>query len=1118
MNEIEPNIDFATNRPNAMPAETVGGALDRLLKYRLEAHKNAPELWIATAYFNPGGFSLLKDSLGRVTSVRLLLGSEPDPDGPDGVRKKLRRTGTQTNLRRVLKQHEERMFEDRNLTGFTAERDSNSRALVSWLRSNPGVEVRRYTKGFLHGKAFIIPNGKPVALSGSSNFTYAGLALNNELNVGQSQGFAVDQVKDWFTEQWDKSTSYDLAAIYEEVWEPHDPETIFLKFLWELYGSDLDELGESKKTRLSLTEFQADGVWRAKRILDRRRGVIIADEVGLGKTYLAGELIKEAVDERRQKVLVICPATLRDSTWKPLRQKWNIHFDVVSFDEAGVDHKLDDRIQNPDEYSLVVVDEAHNLRNASTLRAENVRKILGGSVPKDLVLLTATPVNNSLLDLKALVGYFLKNDAALADVGIPSIDRYFARALAEEPDDLTPELLFDLLSQVSVRRTRSFVKKYYAGNTVEIRGQKQEIVFPTPRVKRVEYDLEPVLPGFFDDFARALGAKNEEAGLTSAGVILDAPGQVLSMARYVPSQFLWENQSGGEVQYQARNAGLLRSALLKRFESSWHSFAKTLEVMIRSQRDFLSAIERGYVLIGDELREWAARDSDEALEGILENSEDEEHRRPVSLFDIDKLVAATESDISLLGSLLARLAPLTWREDPKIDALFDHIGDIAYSAELETTDVNQQANKRKILLFTYYSDTAEYIEAALTAAMKEGDVRLEKYNDRIALVSGSNRHAKRDAVIGFAPETASENGELGDVGTYDLLVSTDVLAEGVNLQQARHVINYDLPWNPMRLVQRHGRVDRIGSKHTEIFLWCFFPAASLEALLDLEALLQRKMKHVQASFGSTEVLPGMGHGAHDFSELKDEIERLRAEDTSLFTRDDLSASASVEEFRKRLQRALEHDGTRKLVTELPWTSGAAVMKEDPKAKGFAFCARVGDWDTPFLRFVPLAALVPVETSPQRVLAKKLDVLLAADPAHGTAVAVDDETRQLAMQAWSLAQVSILEEWEPLTDSTALELPVRKTMRDAAALVRKFGNHLGPLQDELAKRIEAPLPKRIEDRLRDVLRTAGGEMDKVDAISLLADETGLQIPEQIEPYPVIKGDGSDIYLVTWLAVV
>ena len=641
--------EFATNRTDPsdeVGPETVANAVKEMINYQLGELKNAPCVDISTAYFNPGGYNLVADELEQATAVRLLLGAEPQVDDSQRARllaagaiadgggtgealPRRRRRANQPGsgdadsasgagsvdaepsvaggvVQRVtvddtaaaLERHQQTITTDRDLLGFTREADARARRMVAFLRNNPQMEVRRYERGFLHGKTFIVTNGQdPKGLiAGSSNFTYAGLARNNELNVGLYNPHGMKQVLDWFNEQWNASVPFDLAAFYEQRWEPHSPWLVFLRMLWELYGADLDaEAGA--KSHLNLTGFQRDGVWRAKRILDRRGGVLIADEVGLGKTYVAGELLYDAAIIKRQKVVIVAPATLRDTTWRPFLAEKNLPADVVSFEEltAHVENagRAGSRLQALDDYSLVIVDEAHGYRNAQAKRAEAMRTLLTSAhgVPKDLVLLTATPVNNSLEDLYNLLVYFTPSDAAFSDIGIPSLRRYFANAMATDPDDLTPEQLFDVLDEIAVRRTRRFVKNHYVGDTVTINGKTITIEFPTPRVRRVDYRLDELAPGLFDDLAIALGMDEEEdtnSDGSENGVITSRLGEVLSMARYVPSRF---RLHGNAEAYETQNAGLLRAMLLKRFESSAYAFEKTVEKMIASHNYFLSALD-----------------------------------------------------------------------------------------------------------------------------------------------------------------------------------------------------------------------------------------------------------------------------------------------------------------------------------------------------------------------------------------------------------------------------------------------------------------------------------------------------------------------------------------------
>ena len=1118
---------FATNRP--AEKETVADAINALLA-GMRTHLAAPPpVAIATAFFNPAGYRLLADELERAGSVRLLLGAQPDVDHQAHVRPLSAGRGPRAEhraLHRALDNHSRLLADDRNLLGFSRGADSDARRLVAWLRGveagGPHVEVRRYTGGFLHGKAFIVDTAMPHVMSGSSNFTYAGLARNRELNLGQFDPTTVGAVRAWFEELWNESESFDLAGLYEQRWYPHPPWHVFLRMLYELYGAEVDEEKNSRtRSQLGLTTFQSDGVWRAKRLLSLRRGVIIADEVGLGKTFIACELIHEATIERRQKVLVIAPATLRDSIWNPLLREKNLPADVVSFEElAGHQDgagRLDTVLQQPDAYAMVVVDEAHALRNATTRRAGALRNLMSGRAPKDLLLLTATPVNNSLYDLYNLISYFVPNDAAFADAGVPSLKAYFDRAMAMSPDDLSPEHLFTVIDQVAVRRTRQFVKHHYVGDKVTINGIEQTIRFPTPRVRRIEYDLDAALPGVFDRLATALGIHVLDEHASGDAVLLDAPGEVLSLARYVPSRFRLGYDH--EAQYEGQNAGMLRSALLKRFESSAYAFRRTVEKMIASHDHFLDAMTKGYVLTGDALSEWAASDSDDINEFLDVYTDNGAQVRDVTDYDREALSQAVRADRDLLAKLHNQVRILPWDEDPKVLALTKALARIAADAEAEAIDDQQIRDKRKVVIFSYFADTVEHLVTQVRAAV-EADDSLVAYRDRIAAASGPDKRGRAEVLAGFAPRTA---GGPGDEDLYDILVATDVLSEGVNLQQARHIVNYDLPWNPMRLVQRHGRVDRIGSKHSEVFIRCYFPDRQLEALLGLEERLQRKLKRAAAAVGVGPVLPGFASMEVTYTETRDEIDRLRHEEATLFEEGGLSA-LSGEEYRRTLERALADRNTRRAITDLAWASGTGFVRGDGAQPGYVFCARVADHPIPWFRYVPVTSNYHLEhdRDGQPIVIEDILTCLshASPPAPTTPSVFSDGGHQDiydgAFDAWEAAKAHILERWMFATDPANIVQPVPRIMREAADLVREKGSFLAERQDDLIERLEAPYAPRVQRAVRDILRrTEDSHRARAEQLLSVADQLGLIRQPTPEPLPPITLE--DIHVICWTAI-
>ena len=1097
--------EFATNRAD----ENVADALRGHLGYLLETWAKPFEVAIATAYFNPGGFGLIAAELEKVEQVRLLLGAEPDAREAR-IRNLDPKTPPQraerSRLRNALVGHEHGIAQDRDLLGFEIEADSGAKRLIEWLRSGR-VEVRRYEEGFLHGKAFLVSTDDEGVVAGSSNFTYAGLAKNLELNLGHYQPHVVKQVREWFDELWADAVTFDLAAIYDARFEPHNPYLIYLRMLFERYGREVEDEARAEGTGIHLTDFQRDGVWRARRILDRYSGVLVADGVGLGKSFIAGELIREAVMQRRQRVLLVAPASLRDGPWRQFLLRHQLGIEVVSFEELSEDRRL-----NPEgsgglnfelnDYAMVVIDEAHAYRNPDTLRAGVLRGLLAGSPPKDVVMLTATPVNNSLWDLYYLLSYFVKNDAAFADSGVRSMRDHFAQAMALDPDDLSPDRLFDVLDDVAVRRTRHFVKRYYPNDTITMDGIQVQITFPKPIVRKVEYDLDEVLPGFFERFAHALDCDTSTCD--------DHPGAqgepTLTLARYAPSRYLL---SGELESHEQQLTGLLRSGLLKRFESSAHAFAKTCRRMADSHDGFLDLLGVGQVATGEALSEWLATDADDVAE--FARSRTDLDLADAHLYDVKTLRSDVAQDRDLLRSFASQAEKVTADQDPKLAALIFELEAIATQARDEAIGPDDERDKRKVIVFSYFADTAEWIESYLLQ-VSETHFGLEPYRGRITQITGSDGN-RRDVLFGFAPKSSEAPAGLDD-DLFDLLVSTDVLAEGVNLQQARHIINFDLPWNPMRMVQRHGRVDRIGSLHDRVYVRCFFPDRQLDVLLGLEERLHSKIKQAARSVGiEGEVLPGSEIADVVFTETRAEIERLRYEDPTLFETGGESGHAfSGEEYRQELRQGLQDPDLAKAIRALPWGSGSGMVRTGA-APGFVFCARIGDHAEPLYRYVEMS-----RPDQPEVVSDTLTCLSHAHAGVDSQRVLSEETHLLAYNAWAAARKDILDQWTIATDPANLQPSVPKTMRDAADLVRSYppGDRAQHEIDTVIDALEAPYGNRIQKVIRDAMRSSELPREAAEAVARAAFDQGLAPTPQPEPLPVIAMD--DIHLVCWQAIV
>lgn len=1129
---------FATNR--IAPPMTVREEVRRLFRVNREALAVPPSAAIATAYINPAGFLLLADELEKLPRIRILLGADPVPDPllPVDADATL-----QKRLDAALTDHVRWLKAERDALGFELRATQSAQRLVAWLRAadergEPIVEIRRYTGGFLHGKAFISHHPThPAYLAGSSNLTYAGLTRNAELNVGASgQHGSTPQVIDWFEECWADSEAFDLAGLYEPLWAEHTPWSVFLRMLLARYGEHLDD-EQAGPTRFELTRFQADGVKRMRRLLEEIGGVLVADEVGLGKTFLALEVIAAATEQQRQRVLVAAPAALKASVWDPVLERYDIsrRVSVHSYEEirSRMDPEHPEHLgfyERAEDAALVIVDEAHNLRNAGAARSEALdRIILAGRHPKKVVLLTATPVNNSLIDLETLVKYFIRDDARFASIGIPSIRKYIRDAQALDPEALTPAHLFDLMDQVAVRRTRKFVKDNYRGETIAGPGGKKiPVEFPDADVRRVDYQLDAPGEALVDAVTYALDIPDDEAHVASFSVRRSDPGRLL-LARYVPSRYL---RSEDLNKTEVSNMGLLRSALLKRLESSPTALAGTLGVLIQTHEAFLSALGKGTVLVGGALRDYVNSESEDLDEIVAGLDEDTEHQATAAeLYDAELLASDVERDLLLIRHLQALAEAAAHDGEPKVAALLAELERIAAEAEKPAVTNAPSGDRRKVIVFSTYADTIRDLHERLVAALDavpDGSP-LAAYRGRVAPAvigefasgkrGGIDQPTRAKAVANFAPRTA---GRLRDDGTpieadlYDILLTTDVLAEGVNLQQAAHIVNYDLPWNPMRIVQRHGRVDRIGSQHKSIELDVFFPAEHLDEFLGLEQTLIRKLRQADAAIGAGKVLPGVSHYPpqehYDPDAILGEIEELIEQGGG-------SAAGSGEEYRRRLANALDADhALRGRLEDLPYGIGSGFVNPSVSGRSFVFCMKMGDTGHIWFRNVNADdAWQPVADEDGRVVVDDtLISLVTADPGKPDRPrSLPDEAFRAAYEAWALAQEDAHDEWMRSTDPNALAAEIPASFRDAREVILNQGGHLGAAQLQTIKRLNTVPNAKARKAMRAALRTPGKPETVVAAIVQVLDGFGIQPAEKVEPLPPIARD--DVRLIAWMAV-
>ena len=1111
--------DFIDN----IDGNTLASALKEFLKSETEdnylINENTLDIFearIATAYFSPGGFSRIAGLIKKIPKVKLLLGSDPYK-GNEKWQRKLGESEASFLSRKLnenLTNQEIFLRNERNNIPFTKEASTSLKQLIDSFKSG-NLIVKRYEKNFLHAKAYIFSssnkdlNNKNGLIAGSSNLTSSGLCSNLELNIGKYDATSVNKAELWFDLLWEDAEPFDLVSYFEEIFEFKKPFDIFIKVLWELYGNEITE-DSLNDNDLPLTTFQKHGVARAMRLIKETGGVIIADEVGLGKSFIAGEIMK-IYDKQCQRCLLICPAALRDSSWKKFRSDYKLFLETHSFEEIAQDIQLRDERRRPnaksknlerniDEYKLIIIDEAHNYRNPSSpTRHDALRALLYGR-KKDILMLTATPVNNSLWDLFTLTKYFIRQDSFLADKGILSIKTRFHNAMRTNPRSLSPDILYPIIDATTVKRTRKFIKKHYPYDQVEINGKLQTIVFPEPKAISVRYSLEDLLPGLFDLIETYLDPENREC---------------IKFARYKPDTYR-KTIEDEEERFANAVTGLLLSGLLKRFESSTGAFRLSIERLINQHEIFLKALDQGFVVSTVFLNESIGSDDQEFDELLVSSNE----KNNVELYFEEKLRADVESDLKKLNKIYELIREINISCDPKLKVLNKEILKILKDAQATSTSRQDEINKRKIIIFSFYADTVRWIQEFLKETINSNP-ELSSYKNRFEIVVGNNSGEysdKSNIASRFAPQTA---GKDGDSDLTDILISTDVLAEGVNLQQARHIINYDLPWNPMKLVQRHGRIDRIGSDHKRVFMRTIFPADRLDALLGLEEKITRKIAMAAASVGIVSPISDINSINRDFTETREEIQKLLEEDPTLYELGGTKQSVqSGEEYRQTLRKAIETNPQE--IINMPWKSGSGIQKDNEQ--GIFFCAKVGD--RIYLRFIHTdkdwVEKYQIDENDLHNSNPLIDTeigrcLRVIECDEGQEKIVDKIIQNAAYDLWLIVRDNIFNEWNLEIDPTNLQPRIRPINQKVAEFIRNFPPEDIEKNDvdKALDIIESPWERRDEKDLREWFSSEYETKEKSFFIIKNVLKSGIEPFISPDPLPPIKKD--DINLIVWMAV-
>ena len=799
----------------------------------------------------------------------------------------------------LLLTHEERREllergEDPSVSAFDLSAWERVVALTEFLEHD-GVEIRRFfgsevgqvlpakvldhrsPSNRLHAKAYLFSGelGRFAAV-GSSNLTKSGLAQNSELNLASYDPDLATQLENWFDSKWEMGQ--DCKQQFIERLEEcvlfgrrYTPWQVMLKSLHAAYGRFL-ELGLSQEVARRLAGFQQQAVQRCMALVKRHWGVMLCDSVGLGKTFEGLGILREFADQRSDgdevagttRALIVCPAQLQHN-WNTERlQEWGIIGTTITMESLPNLVDIEDEpsaVQRQryaetlrryqDNYDIILVDESHNFRNPGTKRYRALMEIIRGGKPDTrVVLMTATPINNSIWDLYHQMSLITRGDDTwYAGRGPIANLRTTFRAIerGESGSGLLDAMMLSL-----VRRTRHDIRSMQdSGAEMEVDGQP--LRFPEHEIpEAVDYSLQGLYGNIYSDIIDAI--------------------QHLSFAVYRLDEYgVQTGERETQAQLKQRNAnflGIMRTILLKRMESSQAALTATVQGMVDYLNLFLQRLKADRVLTPKQAYKLRAvlggslPDGDEDIEALDEaalNALRQELKAPEDEDQRDRLRVDVESDRDRLQTLLNRLE---WLEeilaeqgDPKAQAVRNLI------ERLPKQDAHGQPTK--IVVFTTYKDTAEHLFERLggdLTELKNGHrVRSNLQDERwMSLLTGRDNQDRRRTILErFAPLAAHRETEpLNDPSLrakiaplredgIELLIATDVLSEGQNLQDAQFVINYDLPWNPVRMIQRAGRIDRLFSPHDKVFIYNLMPEDGLEGLLNLVRNLESKIETIE---------------------------------------------------------------------------------------------------------------------------------------------------------------------------------------------------------------------------------------------------------------------------------
>lgn len=815
------------------------------------------KLAVISDSFSLYGFQYLRKELKQLTSIRLLVSDAS-----------LKSVGTLPSLLGEI--HENRL---KNQLSQMHIAQSCSKFIETKAQVKAAIYANSIAQNLFHLKS----NESSFAIQGSSSFTSEGLghveSIRHHINMVITEKESAGALLEWFNSLWSNSTAtFDAKELLLKqlkiLSQDNSPEFIYFLTLFNVFHDLLEDIDEENiiKTKTGfkdtivwnkLYKFQRDGVIGAIDKLEKFNGCIIADSVGLGKTFEALAVIKY-YELRNDRVLVLCPKKLREN-WsiytindkRNLLAKDRFNYDVLNHTDltrlTGKSGEINLETLNWGNYDLVVIDESHNFRNVTksdkglTRYSRLMDEIIRSGVKTKVLMLSATPVNNRMNDLKNQVAFITEGfDLAYKDHGIASIEETLRKAQMrfnqwlklDEKDRTTEGLLdvlnfdyFKLLDMLTIARSRKHIQKYY--NVAEV-GEFPERLKPMNIKENIDLDGEfPPLK----EINRTIRKLNLSAY---------SPLKYVRMEKRTEYDRKYDilvkdgRSVFRQVDREQSLIHLMRVNLLKRMESSINSFGMTLEKLLNEVQKLLEKLENHN---GEEIEEVGIED----IEVDSPEFEDFLIGRKVKVLikDMDQIrwKQDLEEDREKLSYLLNESRKVTAKRDAKLRNLRELI-------KLKRDKPINPGN-RKVIIFTAFADTANYLYEHI-APWAEKNLKL---NTALITGGGTNKcnlkamRCEFDSLLCAFSPVSKERDKINAEATdeIDLLIATDCISEGQNLQDCDWLVNYDIHWNPVRIIQRFGRIDRLGSKNKKIQLVNYWPNMELDEYINLEARVSGRM-------------------------------------------------------------------------------------------------------------------------------------------------------------------------------------------------------------------------------------------------------------------------------------